>query len=671
MSESNQPIPPATAHEASVASDTTNPQPPDVAVTGEQQKNERRQARRGWIKLFLQPLLFLGCGAILFAGLGLAQHLGWISGGGSGGGHVHATVTGGDVMYICPMMCTPPQAEPGRCPVCGMELVPASSAGGHGDSRSVQIDPAARRVANIRTVAVKSMPITRTIRAIGELRYDEGTLKTISAYVDGRLERLYADYTGVVVKKGDHLALVYSPRLYSGQVELLLARKSREDSRSATLQRVIQSNRDLYGSARQKLIELGMTAEQVDELEQAGEANSRMHLCAPISGTVIEKLAVEGQYVKEGDAIYKLADLSTVWLMLRLFPEEAATIRYGQKVEAEVQSLPGRTFAGRVAFIDPNVDPKTRTVGVRVVIPNDNGVLRVGDYAKATLDVPQSVSPETLVYDPELANKWISPRHPHVTSAVAGDCPICGVDLVPAKQFGFTDQASARDQALVVPRDAVLMAGSNSVVYVETEPGRFELRRVVLGPLSGDLIVVRSGVNEGEQVATRGNFLIDSQMQLAGNPSLIDPTKAQPRMDEPKSAEMIAGLSELSADDRELAAKQGICPVAEFQLGSMGTPPKVDIQGTPVFICCEGCREELLSAPEKYLAKLEARSRTERRHERIPDASPPQMDLPPIGVPQMIEPPGDPPAAEEQATGAAAAKQTGERVAGSREEAVR
>lgn len=652
MSESDKSPPPATAHEACIASDTANPQPPDAAVTVDQQKDDRTEARRWWIKLFLQPLLFVACSAMLFAGLGVAQRLGWISVGGSGGGHAHATATNGNVMYICPMMCTPPQSEPGRCPVCAMELVPASAAGGLGGARWIQINPAARRVANIRTVAVKSMPMTRTIRAIGELSYDEGTLKTISAYVDGRLERLYADYTGVVVNKGDHLALVYSPRLYSGQVEFLLAGKAREDSRTATLQRISQSNLDLYGSARQRLIELGMTADQVDQLEQAGEANSRMHLCAPISGTVIEKLAMEGQYVKEGDAIYKLADLSAVWLMLKLFPEDAATIRYGQQVQAEVQSLPGRTFTGRVAFIDPNVDPKTRTVGVRVVIPNNDGLLRVGDYAKATLDVPQSVSGETLVYDPELANKWISPRHPHVTSTVAGDCPICGVDLVPAKQFGFTDQPSARDQALVVPRDAVLMAGSNSVVYVETEPGRFELRRVVLGPPCGDQIVLRSGVKEGEQVATRGNFLIDSQMQLSGNPSLIDPTKAQPTMDEATSAEMIATLSGLSAEDRALVEKQSICPVADYVLGSMGLPLKVDVNGTPVFICCKGCREQLLAEPEKYLAKLEATSDTEKPHQHKLQGSPQQMDLPPIGTPQMIEPQDTPSTALEKATSA-------------------
>jgi Cu(I)/Ag(I) efflux system membrane fusion protein len=552
-----------------------------------------------------------------------------------------------------------------------MELVPATAGSGNSDARSIHVDPATRRVANIHTVAVTTMPMTRTIRAIGELKYDEGTLKTISAYVDGRLDRLYADYTGVVVKKGDHLALVYSPRLYSGQVELLLAKKSRDDSQGSTLARVVQSNGDLYASARERLILLGMTEMQIEHLEEAGEADSRMHLCAPISGTVIEKMAVEGQYVKEGDAIYKLADLSTVWLMLRLFPEDAATIRYGQKVEAEVQSLPGREFTGRVAFIDPNVDPKTRTVGVRVVIPNHDGLLRVGDYAKATIDVPLSDTQQSLVYDPELANKWISPRHPHVTAESAGPCPICGVALVPAAQFGFTDQPSVSSEALVVPRDAVLMAGSNSVVYVETEPGRFEIRRVVLGPSCGDQIVIRSGVKHGEQVATRGNFLIDSQMQLAGKPSLIDPTRLEPTNDEAMPPEMIAALSGLSAEDRVLVDNQGICPVAEYRLGSMGTPKKVDVNGTPVFICCDGCRERLLSEPEKYLAKLASLPHEKPAHGKSPKTTS-EIDLPPIGVPQMIGPDEPEPEAIKEATkDANSAEPTTKRVAELRKEAVR
>ncbi len=631
MSDSNPSDPPAVDH--NLTPDQTAASA-DVTPTLTGPPTSPAETRRWWIKLFLQPVLFLACGALLLIGLGVAQRAGLISSGGGGSGHASNSTS--STRYICPMMCTPPQEAPGRCPVCAMELVPATSGSGTTDGRSIQVDPATRRVANIQTVAVASLPVTRTVRAIGELRYDEGTLKTISAYVDGRLDRLYADYTGVVVKQGDHLALLYSPRLYSGQTELLLAKKTRDRGRAATVASVAESNEALYHSAKERLILLGMTETQIEQLEAAGVASSRLHLCAPIGGTVIEKLAFEGQYVKEGDAIYKLADLSTVWLMLRLFPEDAATIRYGQKVNAEIQSLPGQTFVGRVAFIDPNVDPKTRTVGVRVVMPNSDGLLRIGDYARATIDVPMSDSQQPLAYDPELANKWISPRHPHVVADTAGDCPICGVALVPAAQFGFTDDPQIHGEALVVPRDAVLMAGTNSVLYVETQPGRFELRRVVLGGHIGDQVVIRSGVALGEQVATRGNFLIDSQMQLAGNPSLIDPTKAEPTGPEEVSPAMLAALAALSPEDRALVERQVICPVADHRLGSMGPPTRVDVLGTPVFICCEGCREQLMSEPSKYLAKLASLPQPADRGEPSVDAPP--LDLPPIGVPQLISP---------------------------------
>jgi Cu(I)/Ag(I) efflux system membrane fusion protein len=457
---------------------------------------------------------------------------------------------------------------------------------------------------------------------MGRVTYDEGTLKTLSAYVDGRLDRLFADYTGVVVRQGDQLALLYSPNLYSAQVELLLARRARNEGGSATRQRLIQSRRDLYDSARQRLIELGMTEEQIEALEQSGQASSRLHLYAPISGTVIEKLAVEGQYVNEGQPIYRLADLSSVWLVLQLFPEEAAAVRYGQPVEAVVQSLPGRRFEGRVAFIEPQVDPRTRTIGVRVVVPNPDGAVKVGDYAKATINVPVTGFDDksARIYDPELAGKWISPRHPHVIQASPGQCPICGVELVPATQFGFTDEPVGNRSVLVVPRNAVLMAGDHSVMYVETEPGRFEIRRVVTGPSDGESIAILAGVQEGERVATRGNFLIDSQMQLAGNPSLIDPTGIEPQPQAELPPEVEAALAELSSSDRLRAASQQTCPVSEMPLGSMGTPPLVNVAGRQVFICCEGCRAALLQAPDEYLGRVRAGARTDSQRPASQDS---------------------------------------------------
>jgi Cu(I)/Ag(I) efflux system membrane fusion protein len=449
------------------------------------------------------------------------------------------------------------------------------------------------------------------VQAIGELSYDEGAMKTIAAYTDGRIERLYADYTGMVVQRGDTLALVYSPRLYSGQVEFLLAKKAVDRSQSTNLLRVAESNLQLHESAKQRLIELGMTEAQIEQLQQTEEATSRFQLMAPISGTVIEKLAVEGQYVKEGQPIYRLADLSTVWLMLRLFPDDAAAIRYGQRVEATIPSLPGQTITGRVAFIDPTVDPTSRTVGVRVVIPNPDGSLRIGDYAKATLRAsPQPVDAASPIYDAELANKWISPRHPHVVRQAPGACPVCGIALVPAAEFGFTDDPEAGETSLTVPRDAVLVAGDNSVVYVEVEPGRFELRRVELGASVDNGVVVLRGIEEGELIARRGNFLIDSQMQLAGNPSLIDPTKAVKKLNDAISPEVLEALEQLSDHDRQLAERQRVCPVADLPLGSMGVPPKVEIDGQTVFICCEGCRSALLRNTQKYLRKLAKNQKT-------------------------------------------------------------
>ena len=461
--------------------------PTAAEVTGAKRRS-RREAIRWWIKLLIQPLVFLIGIVALLAFVGYAQRAGWIAAASHSGTLTSVETSAATGPYICPMMCTPPSSEPGRCPVCAMELVPASG-GATSDGRSVMIDPETRRIANIQTAPVEAKAVSRTLRAVGELGYDESKLKTLSAYVDGRLEELLANYTGIVVNQGDHLARVYSPRLYASQVEFLLALGRRHDG---TTQDSVPTS-DLAAIARRRLSELGMSDEQIDALQQSGEPNSRLFLVAPISGTVIEKLAVEGQYLKEGDAIYRLADLASVWLMLRLFPEDAAHVRRGQRVEAEVQSLPGETFSGQVDFIFPNVDPVSRTVAVRVVIPNPEGRLRVGDYARAALAIPLHSSGSLVAKD---------------------DGPLHGIS------------APTDHEVLVVPRDAVLMAGQNSVLYVETEPGRFEIRPVKIGPLAGDELVILKGVRAGEQVATRGNFLIDSQMQLAGNPSLIDPRRA-------------------------------------------------------------------------------------------------------------------------------------------------
>ena len=422
-----------------------------------------------------------------------------------------------DELYSCSMMCVPPSTEPGNCPVCGMEMTKGGSSSG-GDEQSVVIKSSARRILGIRTAEAKQTEVYRTIRSVGELEYDEERVATIAAYVDGRIEQLFAEYVGIQVAQGDPLAVLYSPELYSAQVEYLSSLDT------PALNALAGDNQQLSEVARDNLAELGMTETQIETLRTSGEAQKRLHIVAPIGGTVITKHKVEGDYIKTGEPIYRVADLSTVWLMLDLYPGDAAAVRFGQQVEAELQSLPGEVYTGRVAFVDPIVDEKTRTVAIRVEMSNFDGRLKPGDYATATIRVP--AIPREEVYDPSLAGKWISPMHPQIIRSGPGVCPICGMDLVPTHDLGFVDEPLPDQAVTSVPRSAVLMAGDNSVVYVEKEPGIFELRQVTLGALTDSEAVIMGGVKPGEVVATDGNFLIDSQMQLEYKPSLMDPARA-------------------------------------------------------------------------------------------------------------------------------------------------
>jgi Cu(I)/Ag(I) efflux system membrane fusion protein len=477
--------------------------------------------RLAWLAGRLLPLgIFLASVVALIVLVGLAQRMGWIRPAESAVPQAAATP---GTIYTCPMHPQIRQPAPGRCPICGMELVPASSGGvADLDELSVKIEPAQRRLANIQTAQVERGPIQETLQTVGAIAIDESRQATIAAYIDGRLERLFADYTGISIKKGDHLAVIYSPQLYSAQVEYVEARRAL--AATGSLPAVRQAQEALAANTRQRLREFGMTEEQIAELDKSGKPQSRLTIYAPQGGTVVEKLAIDGNYVKAGDPIYRIAELSTVWLMLELFPEDAIRTRFGQRVEAVVQSLPGRTLVGRVAFVDPTVDPKTRTVGVRVELLNEDGRLRPGDYAEARIELP--IGPQGTVYDQDLAGKWISPMHPQIIRSEPGQCPICGMDLVPTSQYGFSGEPVPQPEALYVQRSAVLLAGGNSIVYVEAEPGRFEIRPVTVGPILRDKIVILEGLKAGEMVATAGNFLIDSQMQLAGKPSLIDPTRA-------------------------------------------------------------------------------------------------------------------------------------------------
>lgn len=465
--------------------------------------------------------LFVGAGVLLIVLLGIAQRVGWLK----TAGEVQSSSGAGsaEAVHTCPMHPQIRQPGLGDCPICGMPLVPATASGADLDEFAVSIEPAQRRLANIKTVTVTEQPVSRQLQTIGSIEIDESRQATISSYIDGRLEKIYADYTGVEVQGGDHLAVVYSPQLYSAQIEYLEAKKTLESSSDSALASIREAQEKLAGNSRQRLLELGMTADQLKELDSTATAKSRLTIYAPMGGTVIEKLAEEGKYIEAGEPIYRIADLSMVWLMLELFPEDASRIRFGQQVQARLSSNPNEVLTGRVAFIAPNVDPSSRTVGVRVEFTNEQRKLRPGDYAEATITIP--IGPEGEIYDKDLAGKWISPMHPQIIRDQPGPCPVCGMQLVPTTRYGFAATPVDQPVSVTIPRSALLLAGQNSVAYVETEAGRFELRVVKIGPFLKDRVVILEGIEPGEQVATSGNFLIDSQMQLAGKPSLIDPTR--------------------------------------------------------------------------------------------------------------------------------------------------
>ncbi|HMO13687.1 MAG TPA: efflux RND transporter periplasmic adaptor subunit [Pirellulaceae bacterium] len=561
-------------------------------------------------KLVFVPMLILASFIVCLIILGVAQRTGWLTSdhvNGETGSVADTNDNGTSVSYICPMMCVPPTTKPGRCPVCGMELVPAAAVSTE-PSTKIEIDPRSRRIAGIRTVKAESRPLVRKIRGVGSIQYDETKLKTLSAYFDSRVERLFADFTGITVEKGDALALVYSPELYAAQVEFTRA-LSFLDQASANNRQTDASARQLLNSAQERLTELGMTAEQIEELRQSKQANRRLNLYAPISGTVIEKLAVTGQYLQAGSPIYRLADLSTVWLVVQVFPDDAALIQVGHEMTASTQSMSGQPICGVVDFIEPNVDEDLRTVGVRMIVDNRHGQFRPGEFARATIEVP------------------------------------------------VLNRDGTVENMVTVPRNSLLSIGETSLLYVETKPGEFHLRRVVTGPASEGMVAILEGLSAGENVVAQSTFLLDAQMQLQGNPSLIDPNKAvtEIELSDAELAEIDAALAPLSAADRDLAEAQVICPVMEVRLGSMGmgTPIKLEVLGTNVFICCEGCRNRLVAEPERYLQVLQryhenkslgqADSASGKQPEQSPHNDTPSMKIPPLPTEPQDLPRMDPP----------------------------
>ena len=420
-------------------------------------------------------------------------------------GHQHAdaaagTSKEGKTLYTCGMHPQVVQDHPGNCPICGMKLTPIRKQANEGgsaatsgerkikyykstmnpgevkpepgkdsmgmdmvavyedeaaatESKAIAVDPATTQTMGIRTATVTRGPLRRTIRTVGVVDYDETTLTDVTTKFKGWIEKLFVNATGQLVMKGDPLFEIYSPELYSAQVEYLLA--------TDPSNRPASGSESLKSTALTKLKFFDISDGQIAELDKSRTATKTLRILAPQDGFVVEKMAVQGQMVDAGMKIYRLADLGIVWVQAQIYEQDLAYMKLGQEATVTLDYLPDREFRGRVTYIYPNVDEKTRTAKVRMEFHNPGYFLKPGMFATV-----------------------------HVTSEL---------------------EASA----LLVPDMAILRSGEKATVFVALDGGKFEPRDVMLGPQAeGDFYQVLSGLKEGERIVASGQFMLDSESQL-------------------------------------------------------------------------------------------------------------------------------------------------------------
>lgn len=417
----------------------------------------------------------------------------------------------------------------GKCPICAMNLIPVYEDGpgsSEGEAVSLTLSDVGRRLAEVETAEAQFREVYNEVRLVGKVDYEETRLAYISAWIPGRIDRLYVDFTGTKVRKGDHLIKLYSPELLATQEEYLQAVKNWEETKKSRLSVIRDTAKATLKSVREKLRLYGITQKQIQEIVRKGSPNEHMTIYSPTTGTVIHKNGFEGMYVKTGDKIYTIADLSKLWLFLDAYESDIQWLHYGQDVTVETESYPGEIFRGKIAFIDPFVQEKTRTIKLRVNLDNKDEKLKPGMFVRAI--IKSVIGAGSKIYEQKLAGKWICPMHPDVIKDHQAPCDICGMDLIRTSEFGFADKPDTEKKVLVIPKTAPLITGKRAVVYVE-EPAkeasihRYVGREVVLGPRAGDYYIVLSGLRAGEKVVTKGNFKIDSALQIEARPSMMNP----------------------------------------------------------------------------------------------------------------------------------------------------
>ena len=379
-------------------------------------------------------------------------------------GTSHDLVQDESGVWNCSMHPQIRQDKPGKCPICGMDLIPLKKnviSGGDAvsDPDAIRLSDEAMALADVQTTRVSRSNPVKQVRLYGKIIPDERSLQSQTAYVGGRIERLDIEFTGETVRAGQTLATLYSPELFTAQQELLEAVRMQQPA--------------LVQAAREKLRLWNLTDAQIDAIQYSGQASPMVEIKSNTNGIVIAKRVNRGDYVSQGSILFDIANLSRVWAMFDAFEVDLPFLAKGDQVEFTLSAFPGKTYSGRISFIDPILNATTRTARVRVDVANP-----------------------TLEMKPEM----------YATAQVAA----------PLK--GYKDR-------IVVPQTAVLWTGKRAVVYVrlpDTDTPTFRMREVTLGPALGGAYVVLDGLSDGEEIVTNGVFSIDASAQLEGKRSMMN-----------------------------------------------------------------------------------------------------------------------------------------------------
>lgn len=500
----------------------------------------------------------------------------------SGHGHSEASASKSEQLYTCGMHPQVIQNKPGNCSICGMKLTPMRKQPGNGsagasgerqikyykstmmpgeisqtpgndsmgmemvpvyedaaaESSTIAIDPVTIQNMAIRTDQLTKGPLRRTIRTVGVIDFDETGLAQVTTKFMGWIEKLYVDATGSQVHRGERLFEIYSPELYSAQVEYLLALRQGANTGSGA--------EALKESTRLKLKYWDISDEQITELENNGKPQKTLQVSAPIDGFVVEKMIVEGQMVNAGKTLYQLANLSLVWVQTEVYEKDLPYLKLGQEAVVTLSYLPDRKFRGRVTYIYPTVDEKTRTAKVRMEFHNPGFFLKPGMFA--TVELRSQLEPMTLL----------------------------------------------------VPDSAVLRSGEKNTVFVALEGGRFDPRTVVLGPRGeNDMHQVLDGLNEGEKVVVSGQFMLDSESQLReAIRKMLEPSAPDSVAHAGHAMEASHAAEEADLETSATAAAAGphvyICPMPEHVAIEYDHPGK-----------CPLCDMTLVPVSEQLLAKIQ------------------------------------------------------------------